>query len=299
MKNFILLVFLTFRLIAFRSSDNLETITVNYIAEENENATMIIVDRTYLTIGTKVYAHSDLAAVAGTYYADNGDSLMLTERGALSVNGSSVVVLRIDNDVPGQLTVTYRRGGVERTAVFTADGAVADDVSYTKTEYTLESFVGTYRVGEHVVVISAAADNVNSTLSLSVRLNNLLATPSFSYSNGNQTLSFSAFDAASMRRINCTMTLEGDSVSVSINSEEPVVYAVNDWSYGDFVFSGEKTVTGSDGASHTLTCAVKEEAPVFFLNGEVCGNYVVTIAEDGTATLSLTCNGVTVTVPQA
>lgn len=289
----------TYDLTITRSSDNLETITVNYITEENENATMIIVDRTYLTIGTKVYAHSDLAAVAGTYYADNGDSLMLTERGALSVNGSSVVVLRIDNDVPGQLTVTYRRGGVERTAVFTADGAVADDVSYTKTEYTLESFVGTYRVGEHVVVISAAADNVNSTLSLSVRLNNLLATPSFSYSNGNQTLSFSAFDTASMRRINCTMTLEGDSVSVSINSEEPVVYAVNDWSYGDFVFSGEKTVTGSDGTSHTLTCAVKEEAPVFFLNGEVCGNYVVTIAEDGTATLSLTCNGVTVTVPQA
>ena len=280
-------------------SNNLETITVEYLLPDNTSGTLTIVDRTYLTIGTKVYAHSDLAAMAGSYYAADGGSLALTERAELYVDGSEVIVLRIDNDVAGQLTVTYRRGGADQTAVFTSAGATTNGIEYTKVDFTPEAFVGTYQVGKDTVVVSATADTVNGALSLSARINGILATPTLSYTDGNQTLTFSAFDAATMRTIRCTMTLDGTSLTVSIRNGGTSTATAADWSYADFAFEGEETVTGSDGSSYTLTCVMKGEAPVFLLDGEVCGSYVVTIAADGTQQLTVSCNGVTVTVPQA
>ena len=138
------------------TSEGVETITVEYLLPDNTTGTLTIVDRTYLTIGNKTYSHSDLAAVTGRYYAANGDSLELTERGGLSVNGTSVTVLRLDNDVAGQITVTYRYRGVEQTAVFTAGGATVGETVYTKVTFTPARFVGTYLVGENTVTVSAS-----------------------------------------------------------------------------------------------------------------------------------------------
>lgn len=281
-------------------SDNLETITVEYLLSDNTIGTMTIVDRTYLTIGAKVYTHSDLAAMTGIYSSADGGTMTLTEKAELLFDGAKVTVRRIDNDVAGQLTVTYLRGGVEQTAVFTSAGATANGIQYTKVEFSPAAFVGTYQVGEDTVIVSAQADNVNGALSLSTRVNGILATPTFGASDGKATLTFSAFDAATMRTIRCTMTLDGTSLTVSIRNGATVTVSAADWSYADFAFEDEKTVTGSDGNSYTLTCVVKEEeAPVFLLDGEVCGNYAVTIAADGSAALSVSCDGVTVTVPQA
>ena len=278
------------------TSEGVETITVEYLLPDNTTGTLTIVDRTYLTIGNKTYSHSDLAAVTGRYYAANGDSLELTERGGLSVNGTSVTVLRIDNDVAGQITVTYRYRGVEQTAVFTAGGATVGETVYTKVTFTPARFVGTYLVGENTVTVSASMGNANSTISLTASLNGILATPSLSYADGAQVLTFSAFDPESMRRITCTMTLEGNSLTVAVGSETDTASA-SDWSLADF--DGERTVTGSDGNTYTLTCVMKGEAPVFLLNGQVCDGYTINISADGMVTLSMSCDGVSVSATEA
>ena len=90
--------------------------------------------------------------------------------------------------------------------------------------------------------------------------------------------------------------LEDGVVTATVNGEtESDEKAAAEWSYADFAFTGERTVT-VDGKQYKLTCVMKGDAAVFLLDGEVCADYLVAIDADGEATLTLSCGGVTFNV---
>lgn len=272
-----------------------EVITIT-VGEGDATYTVTINDRTYLTIGSKVYSHEDLAAMAGIYYGADGGELELTVRGGIVVGGVNATVSKIDNDTEGQLTVTYRSRGADHTAVFTASGATVDGAAYERVVSDMAAFVGVYTVGGNTIEISASAENVNSAVSLVARVNGILSSPAFSADGGVQTLTLSAFDVQAMKRISCTLVLEDGVVTATVNGEtESDEKAAAEWSYADFAFTGERTVT-VDGKQYKLTCVMKGDAAVFLLDGEVCADYLVAIDADGEATLTLSCGGVTFNV---
>ena len=269
-----------------------ETLTIRYTLDDETEGTIVVTDRLYAVLDSVVYSHPDLAAAAGTYYdASYANYLTLSAQGGLRYNGSVVTVNGISSS-DGAVTIEYTRTGTQFTAVFSEGTATVGSDTYGKVTFSPEKFVGTYEVGGADIVVTLASGDVNDAYALVARINGTVATASWTCSSdGKPQYTFHVTDFATFRPITCTMTLDGDTLTVAVGESSESTAAAS-WSYGDFAFEGEKTV-----GDETLTCIVKEGAPVFLLGGEQCTGYVVSI-EDGEATLRLTCGDTTIVLAE-
>lgn len=266
-----------------------ETLTIRYTLSDDTEGTIVVTDRLYAELGSYVYSHPDFAAAAGTYYdATYANYLTLSVRGELSYNGTAVTVNEISSS-DGAVTITYTRTGTQHTAVFADRTATVGDTAYNKVTFTPERFIGTFEVDGANISVTRAEGDVNDAYSLVAQINGTIAVASWAYSSEGQQYTFSITDFATFRRITCTMTLSGDTLTVQVGDESETVSAAS-WAYTDFAFEGEQAV-----GDKALTCVVKKGAPIFLLDGVQCTGYVVSI-ENGEATLRLTCGATTVTL---
>lgn len=258
-----------------------EIITLTYTLNGAQN-TLVITDGLYARLNSLVYAVDQLADAAGTYYNSDGGYISLTTDAILQ--DSNINVTDITNIVCGDndLTITYNFRGTSHTAVF-ADGALTvDGVDYTKVAFTPDKFVGTYSITVKLsatvsttvsITVKSSVSGVNDAITLAVTLNGESVPCTFTYENGNQQIRFSGFDFATFDTLQCVITLEGDNLVFSVNGVEvDSEYSASDWSYNDFEFDGTKNV-----GEGTLSCIVKEGAPMFIYNGVLCDNYVVSV----------------------
>ena len=281
-------------------SGGTETITLVY-AVDGQNYIVEIVDRLYATYDSLVYCIPDLAEVIGMY-SNGSEYIILGSDGSVNYNGVDVNVTGIVSN-PGEVIVTFMRSNAVHTATFTGGQVtVASGDSQTiysnKIDTDLSSFVGTYIVAvdddtDITVGVSATVGGVNEQVSLTTTINGVIRTPSVQLSeDGKLQIYFTAFDFAAGGTVRCTLTLDGDRVSVNAtvgSSGNTEVYDVSDWDYSDFNI--EETQIGQG----TLSCVVKEGAPLYLLNGVMCDGYEVSI-NGNVKTLTLDFNGTDVVI---
>lgn len=267
--------------------ENSEVITLVYSVGD-QNYTITITDRLYAEYNSLVYSIPDLAEVVGTYSDGGNGYVTLSADGSLSINGSAVNVTNITS-APDQVVVTYVRNGVSYTAVFTTGSVTVNDVEYDKVDVNLQAFIGTYGVGvdgETIYIgITSAAGSVNEQITLVATVNGVIRTPYIQFSAGKLQLYFTSFDLSLGGTVRCTMTLDGDEVTVDVTvggQTGHVKVAATEVDYGKFVVEDQSTSCGE------LTCIVKDGAPLFMLDGVLCDNYAVSDDKNGTQTLTLT-----------
>ena len=188
------------------------------------------------------------------------------------------------------VTATYTLRSASYTALFngtsvtvTGNGSTVQYAS--RAAFTPEKFVGTYTAGKNVITVYSSVNELNQRVALVTTINGAIASNTLTIKDGAQVLAFSARDFETFEQINCTLTLSGDSIEVKVNGASAQATA-SDWSYSDFLFEGEKTLSAG-----TLTCTVKEGAPVFALedaDGAVTLAGACTVKVDGAvSTLTL------------
>lgn len=272
------------------SSGN-EIITLTY-EMNGEEYSVVITNRLYATYNSLTYCIPDLAEVIGTYNNDEDGYITLTSDGRMIIDGTNVTVKDISTQ-PGSVIIEYSYQGSSYTATFNGETVtISDGSTYNyKIQFTPEKFVGTFNIagvdsiGDVEIVVSSVVSEINQSVSLVVTVNGTITSTTFTYVDGKQQLSFYVRDFATFVRINCVMVLDGEALTVTVNSQSESLTA-SDWSYSDFIIEDEGT----------LTCVVKDGVPLYTLNGELCDSYTVTVDSDGVKTLQLTFGTSVVTI---
>nr|MDE7395318.1 hypothetical protein [Clostridiales bacterium] len=268
-----------------------ERITIVFSVSSNLNVYIHIWNRQTASITDIYYARADFAQFLGSYH-NGADVVTLNHDGSLTVRGTKVTVTRFETDTAADsLTVKYTLSGTEYTAVFTSTGLTIGTKPFEKFEFDTAKFVGTYTLGDDEIVVTSVAASVNTTPTLTVTFNGMRVSATLSLTqDGKQQLSFGVLVLRDVPlppppppMPTYTLTLDGDTITVS-DGTDSATKDVTEWSYGDFALDENKTVLGK-----TLVCLLKEDgtAPLFFYDGVSCSAYTVSIASDGTKTLTV------------
>ena len=172
--------------------------------------------------------------------------------------------------------------------------AISDSSVYSnKIQFTPEKFVGTFNIKDVVdiddveIVVSSVVSEINQRVTLVVTVNDTIASTMLTCVDGKQQLSFSVRDFTTFKRIDCVMVLDGEDLTVTVNTTAEESFSASDWTYNDFIVENDEL---------GLTCVVKEDgAPLYTLNGEYCDSYTVTV-NDGVKGLKLTFGATIITI---
>lgn len=263
-------------------------ITFTYKVGE-EQKTLTVTGGQFAATDTLVYSLPEISAVIGTYIGADDAYITLSDEGKITVDGRAATSVRLQITADG-VTATYTLRSASYTALFngtsvtvTGNGSTVQYAS--RAAFTPEKFVGTYTAGKNVITVYSSVNELNQRVALVTTINGAIASNTLTIKDGAQVLAFSARDFETFEQINCTLTLSGDSIEVNVNGASAQATA-SGWSYSDFVFEGEKTLSAG-----TLTCTVKEGAPVFALedaDGAVTLAGACTVKVDGgVSTLTL------------
>lgn len=285
----------------FFGTDGKENIIIAFNSSGTLYIYAYIVDREYVKIFDIVYSADDILDSIGTYYA-GADSIEFTRDAGVKVNGTGAEVASVTKTA-SSVTVTYTYEATEYTAVFSGDTAVVtaaggNAVTYIRGKFTRGAFVGTYSFDGKVIVVSSSATGINSEPSLNVTVDGTAATATLAFTEeGKQRLSFSVLDFSTFETTVYSFILDGETLTLS-NGTDTATFVAAKWDYSDFVFEGTKTLTDSDGATHTLVCLPKNggKTPLFLYDGSETALYEVTIAADGSMTLEVTGAGITLQI---
>ncbi len=246
------------------------------------------------------YVRADFAPFIGTYVAEDGSSIVLSDKGAISYNSAdgfpNFATLKGEMTVTdGVLTATLSVGFMELatdyTLTFTATQAKLTKISdptvtigFAKREKLNPfAFVGSYTFGDNKVELFVSVQGLNTVPTLSGTINGSdISYGTFGYgANGTQVYSFFDDDFNSYR-----FTLSGTTLTAKFGADEQQI-TVTPYAFKDFAFEGTKAE-----GSHTLSCVLKENgsAPVFVYDGETCINYTLSVV-NGEMTLTLSAAG--------
>ncbi len=251
-----------------------------------------ILNRGSVSLGSVVYTAKEYLSYIGTYYTESGEAFSLGKDLSVRLNnraqnaeekfenGSLVLTF---TDIGKSYTVTLKDG----IAAVSADGNAAQE--YKLVSFDTKAFIGSYTVGEDTILVYSSAENVNMQPTLIIRVNNVSCSPTYGYANGAQTITFRAYGA---NAFHYTLSLKDGQLTLTDNTSNKTegTFAAGTASYSAFVFDGEKTV-----GEKALTCVVSDGAPVFYLDGVLCGKYVLR-TETGKSILELTFGDETVTI---
>ena len=282
-----------YSLLLTKTAEGGELLELTYTPAGEEPVTIAVVDRMYAVLGSVTYSCPDLAANVGYYYdATYANEVRLLPDGGIRVNGRAAEEVRLTLR-DGGVEAAYTLRGTAYTAVFSAGAATVNGQSYSQKTFDPKAFVGAYTVDGAQIAVSVTAADVNAAYSLTASINGISATPTLQYSaQGEQQLAFSVVDLASLRRISCTVTLQGGTYTVAVG-DASVSLPAAEWSYEDFVFTQQQTLTGE----HTFACVVKEGAPLYLFDGTLCGDYVVSVVS-GEVTLTVRCGDHAIRIAQ-